>query len=641
MSATALKKSPEPAGYAQPKTLDIPLSELLLAAEAPKGVNLVVRDSGSGSPLSDEELKASLFTNGVIVPLILKRHDSKNYVIAGNRRLRMLRMIFADDPHATVPCQDVDSFGDIDWRQIAIDSNLSLPPHIVERYEQIVLLAKDLKLSHEDARLRFGLTPRQFDQVMALGRMSETVRTAWKVGEIDAQTARAFTLEPDPKEQDKIFNAIKKTAWRNKIEENDVRSKIIPPNQRDAGKMVAFVGIETCKKAKLVKQEDLFAANHTVTDLKALTKMAADKIQAECDRLVEAGWKWAVPVNRVKDHYYYQTLTPAGEALATATEALRLADIRKIMDGDEEHSTDFFEQLEDEQTRIEEDIKARGFTPAQRAKSGCFLKIGNDGSLVIEYGRVDPKDQKSVQASERRETAKPKPKAKAGEVPLTNELAERLSEQLEKAVSASLHATPHVAAAALIAGFASSGHVIDVRAGGGSTVYASGKKAEADFAQVFEGARKSSIEALIVMLTEVASKALSIQIHSAQAKSPIDDVGLQALTAAMSPSFLNKAIKEAFDAKDYFGSVNMQACVDAVRASMGDDHAAKVAKMKKADAAKFAAANVPGTGWLPKQLRTVHYKGPLEKAPEAKPKAAKKDKKPKPVKKAPAKKKKR
>lgn len=634
MSATAALKKPEPAGYAQPKTLDIPLSELLLAAEAPKGVNFVVRDSGSGSPLSDEELKASLFTNGVLVPLIFKRHDGKNYVIAGNRRLRMLRVIYADDPHATVPCQDVDSFGDIDWRQIAIDTNLSLPPHIVERYEQIVLLVKDLKLSPEDARLRFGLTPRQFFQVMALGRMSETVRAAWKVGEIDARTARAFTLEPDPKEQDKIFSQIKKTAWRGKVEEHEVRSKIVPANQRDAGKLVAFVGVAECKKAKLIKQEDLFASSHTVTDLKALNKLAEQKLAEICtDLTTKEGWKWAVKSHN--DSWKFGTIEPSGKLQATDEEKKRLDEIQSIMDSDDEHSTDYFEEIEDEQQRIQESIKARGFTPAQREKSGCFLKIGQDGSLVIEYGRVNPKDQKSVQASERRETAKPKPKGKPGEVVLTNALADRLSQQLEEAISASLHARPHVAAAALIAGFASSGHVIDVRAGGsGPTSF--GKKAEADFAQVFEGARKSTTEALIVMLTEVASKALSIQIHSAQAKPPLDDIGLQALVAAMDAKFLNNAIAEAFDAKGYFESVNLQACVDAVRASIGAEHAAKVAKMKKADAAKFAAANVPGTGWLPKQLRTVHYKGPVEAVPE---KAAKKDKKPKPVKKPPAKKK--
>jgi ParB family chromosome partitioning protein len=615
-----------------------PIRLLKLASEAPKGAKLQVRDSGRGSPMTDAELKASIYTHGIIRPLIFKNYEGQPYVIAGNRRLKLLREIFSDSLDSRVQTQDADEFSS-DWRSIALDDNLSLPPHVIERYETIVALVKELKLPPEEARARYGLTKRQFDQVMALGRMSDKVRSAWKEGEIDAKTAQAFTLEPDPKEQDKIFETLKKSAFRGRVTESDVRGKIVPVKQREAGTLVAFVGIEECKRAKIIKQEDLFSSSHIVTDLKVLSKMAADRIKAQCEWLVQDGWKWAIPIERAEgSHWHYHSLDPSGKTAATEDEEKRLSEINETMQSDDEHPTEFFEQLEDEQEKIQEAIKSRGFTPAQRAKSGCFLKIGHDGSLVIEYGKVRPSEQKTVQAAERRETAKPNPKGKAGEVTLTNALAERLSAQLEEAVSASLHATPHVAAAALIAGFASSGHVIDVRVGNGSTAYVPPKKAEADFAQVFAGARKSSTEAIIVMLTKIAAEALSIQIHSAQAKSPIDDAGLQALTAAMDAKFLNNAIKKAFDAKDYFSSVNLQVCVDAVRAGMGDEHAAKVAKMKKADAAKFAAANVPGTGWLPKQLRTIHYKGPVEAAPV---KAAKKDKKPKPVKKAPAKKKKR
>src|SRR5258708_24145984 len=91
-----------------------------------------------------------------------------------------------------------------------MDENLSLPPHLVERYELIVTLTKDLHLSPKDAQLRFGMTDRQFNQVMALGKMAPVVRKAWRDGVIDAKTAQIFTLESDPKDQEKIFESLAK-----------------------------------------------------------------------------------------------------------------------------------------------------------------------------------------------------------------------------------------------------------------------------------------------------------------------------------------------------------------------------------------------------------------------------------------------
>lgn len=124
---------------------------------------------------------------------------------------------------------------------------------------------------------------------------------------------------------------------------------------------------------------------------------------------------------------------------------------------------------------------------------------------------------------------------------------------------------------------------------------------------------KATPEARVAMLCQVAANALSIQISSATAKAPIEDIGLQALVSEMDMKFLNNAIKVEFDAKDYFDSVNLQACVDAVRDACGDGAAAEVAKMKKGGAAKFAAEHVVKENWLPKELRTCHYRGPTEK----------------------------
>jgi ParB family chromosome partitioning protein len=633
MPKTAAAVSFAPETSTPPPVVMRAIETLYLATEAPPEANLVVRDSSRGSPMTDAELKASIYAKGIIQPLIWKTYKGKDYVVAGNRRLRFLREIFADAPASTVQTQNVDLFGG-DWREVAIDTNLSLPPHLVERFELIVKLAADLKLSPEDTRARFGMSTRQYNQVMALGKMSPTIRQAWKDAAIDAKTAQAFTLEPDPKEQDRIFAALMKNAYQGRIGDHQVRGKIVPSTQRETGKLVAFVGLDAVRAAKLLKQEDMFGDDHVVTDVKGLNKLAGDKMAVECKRLTDAGWSWALPDYKLTDSkWHFGSIDPAKKEQPTAEEKLRLKQLQDLIDSDPPDNEDYDDEpYIAERERITEAVKERGYTEAQRAKSGCIIQIGRDGKLSIEYGRVNPSEKKSVAASERAATtsAKKQKAKKPGQAQLTNALAERLSEQLEKAVAASMHATPHVAVAAIIAGFATDGHVIDVTVGGSeggdySRRHARGSGTnEKNFAQVFEGAVKATSESRAVMLMKIAAAAVSIQIMKADSKAPIDGLGLQALVAKMDAKTLNAAIADTFDAKDYFAGVSASASVAAVRCSMGDEHGDKVAKMKKGEAAKFAAANVPAKGWLPRELRTVHYKGPVESTPKPKALAAKK-----------------
>ena len=604
----------------------VPLNSLHLAIEAPKGITLTVRDSSSGSPLTDAELKASIYTNGLIQPLIFKKHEGMNYVIAGNRRLKALREIFAGAEDSKlaqkIQVQDVADF-EGDWREIAMDTNLSLPPHIVERYELIVQLAKDLKQSPEETCRRYGMSDQQYRRVMALGKMSPTVREAWRSGEIDAKTAQAFTLEHDPKEQDRIFGLCKKQDHLGRVEAHHVRNRIIPENQRDAGRLVAFLGLEVCKKAKIVKQEDLFSTDHIVTDLKAVKKMATAKLTERCEQLVaDGGWSWALLEDNVENRYTYGTLQPVNKVQATADEASRLDElkiaIQRVNSGEAPEAG--VDDLYEEQEKIEEAIKARGFSAGQKLKSGCFLKITHDGSLSIEYGKVKPEARRSVEASDRRASS-PATKAsekakKTGEVVLTNALVERLSEQLQKAGAEVLKKEHTVATAAVIAAIASGGHILDIHVGG------PGAKKSSSFSDVFKEALKSTPQQREAMFGQIAAQALSIVVHNAIGKMPLDDEGTADLFEAMNGTRVVAAISDQFDAKDYFASVSMDAIVSAVRCSMGDDHADKVAKMKKPDAAKFAVSNVPPTKWLPKQLRTAWYTGPEEEAKTAaKPKA--------------------
>lgn len=646
-TAAALKTESTPAKV---ETHQIAISELFLAKEAPKGANLEVRDSGAGSPMTDDELRASIYAKGIIYPLMFKEHQGKKYVVVGNRRLKELRKIFADALSTTVQCQNVDDFGG-DWREIAMDTNLSLPPHLVERYEMIVQLAKEQKLTEREVCARYGMSDMQYRRVMALGKMSPEVRQAWKTGEISAKTAQIFTLQPDVKEQEKVLAAARKDCRGSRVDDWSVRRRIVPQSQsHNTAPKIAFVGVEAAKKAGAIKQEDLFGKDHIVSDFKVLNKMVGDKLAAACAELVKEGWSWAMPKDKLPgQEYEYGDVHPdKKKAVATAGEASRIADIDALLNGedqDEDRDIDY-EALEDEQTAIEQRIASRGFSPDQKKRAGCIVRIGHDGELAITYGKVKPAERQKVAAAERRATgtAKPKKKNKPGEVTLSNALAERLSQQLEKGLSEAMVAAPYTAIAGMIAGFASYGEVVSVDVGNVDDRVRYGRSSSGNsskaFVTAFEGALKSSPEQQAVVLAGIASQALSLRTYNA-ANLPINWPGVQALAKALPKEVVNAKIRANFDVEAYFTGVDLATIVAAVSCSMGPDFARDVAKMKKGAAVKFAVEHLKKTKYLPPALRTPHYDGPIEKAEPKKAKPVKSvalAKERKPAKKAKAKK---
>lgn len=91
----------------------------------------------------------------------------------------------------------------------------------------------------------------------------------------------------------------------------------------------------------------------------------------------------------------------------------------------------------------------------------------------------------------------------------------------------------------------------------------------------------------------------------------------------VAPKVMAAALQKRFDTKRYFSSAPKNLVLKAVAEAVGADHAKKLTSGTKAAAWKFALANVPKTGWLPAELRTVHYDGPGAKKAAAKAKPAK------------------
>lgn len=591
----------------------IPMSELRYASEAPPELGLHVRKV---DPDQEEQLQASIRSVGIVYPLVTKVHEGVQYVAAGNRRLRALRAIHTENADTLVPTIDVASFKGTPV-DIALASNEFVSMHPVDRYEAIAGMVA-AGTDPVDVCQRFVLTDRQFRQITALGRLHEKVRAAWRAGEIDAAAAMAFTLAASPKEQAKVFDKLEKKSHDEgeaAIGAYSVREALAGGKQRDAYKLVLFVGVEAYEDAGGKLNRDLFNSQHDVLHPAIAKKLADEKIRAECARLIGAGWMWAEPFSDLPSEAVYQWRTVVPEKWnVTADQQGRMDWLVAFLD--EDHPASQIEQVEGaagELSRWRYDAAMATFDEKQRSKLGCGLKIDDFGNLEVKFGIVKPGEKPPADTSDRdRETSKKKTAAKAGDI--SNALAQRLSEALTFASMHVLMDDPKVALAALIAGFGTHGtnKVVSVREHGLASKRANKPAKAIEFSAHFLEWFAASPSEKAAALAGIAAAALDFQVFDT-GHNPLKDRAVAAVLDNMNGKALNASIRKEFDAKDYFESVNKEVCLLAISEACGDEQAEALKSKSKNDVAAFAVKNVIKAGWLPEQLRTIHYDGPPKK----------------------------
>jgi ParB family chromosome partitioning protein len=618
----------------------VPLSSLLLASEAPPEIREKLQVRKSDDSAGIEELEASLRHVGLVYPLIIDTQYGANYTTAGNRRLKCLRKIMLVDgengDNVLIRVVDTKDFG-ADELEVAMAVNITLPPHPMDRYD---ILAAQVRagLTREQIKERNAIGLKYVDRILALAELAPEIREAYRNDYIDDKTAQAFTLGK-PAEQLKLFKRLDKEG---RLNEHNVKDHFVA-KQRDSGSLVEFVGIAEYEAAGGHVNRDLFGTDHTVDDLKLLQRMYREKMSSVCDSLVADGWAFAMTTADAGDQrHYYSTMNPAKKQEPTTEEAETLERLTAIASSGGEFDDETPEQIEamDKHERLSQEIKMRGYTPEQRAKSGCFVSLLASGHVKIEPGKVKPEERQKVVAQERaRERKEAQPdKGKGGkseakpEARISNKLIERLAAQLRDAAKAVIVREPNVAIAAIIAGCASYDDTCDIRGrsadiSAARSAFTDGKK-HPDFSSVFTSQLKATAEQRNMTLAQIAAAALNFHTFDAAAP-PLSDKGVAALCNALNPKAMNAAILDAFDAKDYFESVSSEMLKRAISEAGYSEDQAKTAQKTKGDLAKFAIANVPKTSWLPVQLRLASYAGPKAAAvkPASKKKPADKPKK--------------
>jgi ParB family chromosome partitioning protein len=560
--------------------LQIPLNKLKFGHEDGEGINARVtgRDDGIAA------LAANIHANGQIENLIVKEAGNGFYSVAnGNRRLAAFHMIYTPESDHPIGCtlHEVDQAKAFEFSLATAITARQLHP--VDQYEAFAKL-KALGQSNEEIALHYGMTELEVEQALALGHLSPKVRELWRSGEIKTEVAQAFTMAADHAAQDKILDEYSKLNEGDltDLDPSDIKSEL-RVGEDDSGKLVEFVGIDVYVGQGGKVTRDLFGTDHKVSDPKLAKKLAADRLASECKKLKDAGWGFAVTLESVKNtRYSYSRLK--NEEKPTEKEARRLSELNAIFHDADSHyrdgvyRTETFAQLTGAEQRayleyhaLVDAIELRGYGPKAMEKAGCFVGIDDDGLLKIEYGYIKPaakaeaakvekterKEQQKAAAKAAEKEGKPAPEPKV----LSNALIQRLESQLVAATRDAIAGDPLLA--------------------------------ESPFA-------------------EVMAKIICAQIVPDRSWGTPDAVRtkLPSLRQVLNAEVFNAAIAKRFDAKDYFESAPKGFTLKAIIEAVNDDEARKIAKRPRPEIAKFALGNVVKTGWLPKELRTVHYKGP-------------------------------
>lgn len=341
---------------------------------------------------ADPVMMASIRESGIIVPLIVRPNGKGFLIVDGGKRFASMKELkFPADYQVPVVVKER---SDDAARETSLTTNMvRVQMHPIDEFEAIAELHKGGKgLSLEAIGKRFGVDEKEVRKSLALGSLSPVIREAWRSNKISAEIARCFTIEPDQKRQETIFN--KEVKGKRYVSPDQLKDKI----RGDADKVRAlmkFVSADTYKAAGGKTREDLFAGEDEpvrIGDVGLLERLAKQRMDAEGKKHVDAGWGWFKVVEAEYDKYDYNKVS-------------------KIAQG-------------------------------KRKKFGVLLWIEDDGKLKVETGFTKSSQQA---ASEKSSATRKKSSGK-----ISNALKDRLERQLYDATKKALVADKYSAGLAVL-----------------------------------------------------------------------------------------------------------------------------------------------------------------------------------------------
>ncbi len=637
----------------------VPLSRLVLR---PTGRNVRKTPRMSIPELAASIQRVGLLQNLIVIPA----SDGEHYeVVAGGRRLAALKLLAKKHRIAKdweVPCLLV---ADGTARTASLTENVQREAmHPADQFEAFAALVAEGR-PIEDIAADFSVTPLVVQRRLKLANVSPRLMSDYRADAVTLDQLMALAVTDDHASQDAAFYDAPQwqrspSALRERLTEREIDAYRHP--------LVRFVGLDTYEAAGGGIRRDLFAegdAGVYLNDEALLETLAQDKLAGITAEVKAEGWAWvdAAPAATYADLQAFQR-APRERRTPGKRDALRIeklqAKMREVaealdaaMEADDEDKAEAFQEegeaLGEQLQALEDGLQ--GYGANVKAAAGAIVTIDRNGEAVIHRGLIREAEAKALRMLEKLRQgfgnvegeAENDDEGENDEAPkaaISDRLAQRLSAHRTAALQIEVARHPQEALAALVHGMVQTvlqerhyGH--DLPLGVRLTVQdrlegmapdwpespaavalrelqqAWGGKLPEDSAELFAALLAMEQGELVKLLAVCAASTVDVVMPRATLHQPGKElaqaVGLD-MAAWWQPS-----------AEGYFKHVSKAVILQAV-GEFAPEHAARLAKLKKADIANEAERLADGTGWMPAIFKA---EGTQEDAPEEGPQDAK------------------
>ncbi|MEP3048838.1 MAG: ParB N-terminal domain-containing protein [Roseibium sp.] len=573
-------------------------------------------------------LAANIEAQGILQNLIIRPAKKRGHylVTGGGRRYRAVEHLIKEG----VLTEEFEISCQVRTEQEATE--ISLAENVMreamdpaDQFKAFKALADEGAIT-EDIAKRFGTTDVIVIKRLKLARVSPVLFELYELGEMELSQLQAFTVSDDHIEQERVWNNLPQYYRSGR----DIRKALTDGKIPAIDKRIKFLGgLDVLQEAGAVVVRDLFADQDGgyVEDVALVEKLIAEKIDAASIEIAAEGWKWVryQPEIDYSEMQAYGRSYPEPQELSDAVEN----ELRQL-ENESDDAAVRWEETDAEEDRIAhqtletaiDELKAKYpplYSDEQKAICGVIITIGWNGDLSVERGLVAPQDKKMQNAAcaANGETVKEAPvHSKALITELTARKTAALRMELATNPQVALAVAVHAMAIKWLYDFGAardngSAEISLDSACLESQIKDAGQCVTLDAIEATREAWKQTVpinpaELLDWCLSQPQATLLDLQAFLvAQSINAIDQGDGYNKSGVEHGDRIGEAlgvdINDHFQptAENYFSRVKLDVIHANLVKACGEAIAAPVLKMKKKEAAAYAAEKVAGTGWVP------------------------------------------